>query len=114
MAKREMVLDMDDLSSISIECGHCTSRLSLALESWKGNIFSLGCPGCGESFFRDLPGHEPKLREVLRSLSRTFGQMCELAPHRLLFHVQEPPAPAKSKQSTVVYRPQDHDPMHRA
>jgi hypothetical protein len=93
MAKREIVLDLEDLASVSIECGRCKSRLSLALESWKGNIFSLGCGGCGESYFRDSPGTEPKLREVLRSLSSILGQLRELAPHRLLLHVQDLPAP---------------------
>ena len=93
MARREIVLGLDDLISVSVECGRCNSRLSLALESWKGNIFSLGCAGCGEAFFRDSPGVEPKLREVLRSLSSILGQLRELAPHRLLLHVREPSEP---------------------
>lgn len=104
MAKsREVVFEASDLRGISLEC-KCGTRIGLDLKSWKGRLHGADqradyCPGCGDPFFKDERRGESNYRlDALTRLKDALGVLRDdLAPHRILIHIEEAEAAEPAK-----------------
>ena len=76
---REIIIPLEDLRYLTVECGDCHARIGLDLESDSLNI--VACPGCHADF-------DPGVARHVVALSSTYKHR-KAAKHTFAFRVVE-------------------------
>jgi uncharacterized CHY-type Zn-finger protein len=61
---KEMVVSMDDLRSLSVKCGDCSTVITLDLQG--GEFDVKHCPACHKPFDDALVGHVSMLAQIYK------------------------------------------------